>query len=385
MRKIRRTPYHSWLVGKLPEGCRHCVRGRKTVLLVTGLCSSRCWYCPLSARKKGRDVIVANEWWIKKPAEVLEEARLCSSTGAGFTGGDPLYRIDRTVKYIRLFKKRFGKRFHIHLYTTGRSATRRNLRRLYDAGLDEIRFHPDFLKSDFSRSPGLEMALEFDWDVGCEIPVIPGRLKETEKFIDYISSLGVRFLNLNELEISETNVNEMHERGFRAVSDASSAVKGSREAGLKLLQYCARNTRLNVHFCTVKLKDAVQLRNRLKRRAKNVAKEYDIVTGDGLLIRGALYLPELTPSFGYQDKLERLTQQTRRSYLSKLSRTARRLSETLGIPPILLEVDRRRLRILTGAWVAEELADEIKKAGLKPAVVEEYPTWDSLCVDLRML
>ena len=51
----------------------------------------------------------------------------------------------------------------------------------------------------------------------------------------------------------------------------------------------------------------------------------------------------------------------------------------------LIEVDERRLRLLTGAWVVEELAEALKAAGLRPAIVEEYPTWDGLITDLKAL
>jgi len=385
MRRIERTPYHSWRIGKLPEGCRLCVKGRKTVLLATGLCASGCWYCPLSAMKRGRDVVVANEWWVKGDEDILKEVKLCSSRGAGITGGDPLCRIDRTVKYIRMLKKRFGRKFHIHLYTTGKDATPENLRRLYQAGLDEIRFHPHFLSPKFERSEGLEAALKFGWNVGCEIPAIPGKIRETKGFIDYISSVGVKFLNLNELEISETNAGGMEERGFRPAGESSFAVSGSREAAMKLLSYCAKNTNLSVHYCTVKLKDAVQLRNRIKLRAGNVAKEYDIITDEGLLVRGAIYLPELSPSFDYAGKIRRIGKSARKRILAALERKKAELYGRFGVPKSLMEIDERKLRILSGAWIAEELAKEIKSIGLAPAVVEEYPTWDGLCVDLRML
>lgn len=38
-----------------------------------------------------------------------------------------------------------------------------------------------------------------------------------------------------------------------------------------------------VHYCSSSLKDAVQLRNRIMRRAKNVVKNYEIITDDGTL------------------------------------------------------------------------------------------------------
>ncbi len=385
MKKIIKTQHHSWRIGNLPEGCKHCIRGAKTVLLVTGLCSSGCWYCPLSERKKGKDIVVANEWWIKKDSEILREAELCDSSGAGITGGDPLCRIDRTVRYIKLLKKKFGKKFHIHLYTSGELATHENLGRLYNAGLDEIRFHPDFLNPKFKKSHGLENALKFRWSVGCEIPVIPGEFEKTKKFVDYANRIGVDFLNLNELEMSETNADGMEKHDFEPISDVSFAVNGSREMAMKLLEYCAKNTKLRVHFCTVKLKDGVQLKNRMKRRAKNIAKDYDIITDEGLLVRRAIYLPEFVPSFHYKKKIESIKIEKRKIILKKLSKKVVELKRRFQIPSNLIEADARKLRILTGAWIVEEIAKDLKKSGLKSAVVEEYPTWDGLCVDLRML
>jgi hypothetical protein len=383
MRKIVETRHYSRRVGKLPEGCRLCVRGAKLVLLATGLCGGRCWYCPLSESKKNRDVVVANEWWVERDWDILEEARLCDAEGAGITGGDPLCRLGRTVHYIQLLKRKFGKKFHLHLYTTTRYATPQALRRLNKAGLDEIRFHPDFLKSADLKP--IREALKYDWDVGCEIPVVPGQYRQTVRFIDEIDRVGVHFLNLNQFEVSETNAKSLEDAGHFAESDVSFAVKGSSAMAEKLLKYCAEKTGLRVHYCTVRLKDGVQLRNRLKRRARNVAKEYDIVTKDGLLLRGAFYLPETTPSFSYRGMLDKLKPNQKAVLMRRLQSALKNIRRSHHLPKQLIEVDDRRLRLLTGAWIAEELADEAKALGLKPAVVEEYPTWDGLITDLRRL
>ena len=380
MKRITKTPYYSMLLGEMPDGCKMCVKGAKLVLFATGVCASRCWYCPLSARKKNKDVVIANEWWVKNDKDVLEEAHLCNSLGAGITGGDPLLRLERTLHYIKLLKKTFGRDFHIHLYTPGTLASVKNLKRLYSAGLDEIRFHP----KEKDRQ-AVKNALQYDWKVGCEIPVIPGEGMRIKKFIDFIDETGIDFLNLNELEFSETNMEQMLSHGMRTVNDVSYAIKGSHQLALKLLAYCQKNTNLNVHYCTIKLKDKVQLGNRLKRRAKNAAKEYDITTKEGLFIRGAVYLPDLYPSFNYNDKLQKLTAGQKNTYLLRLKRAAGMLAREFKIPKKLIELDQQRLRLLTGAWIIEDIASGIKKNGLKPAIVEEYPTWDALCVDLRFL
>lgn len=221
--------------------------------------------------------------------------------------------------------------------------------------------------------------------MGCEIPVIPGHHRETVKFIRGIDELGVGFLNLNQLEISETNMEELSRRGYEAESDTSFAVKGSETLAGKLLKYCAENTRLKVHYCTVKLKDNVQLKNRLKRRAKNTSKNYDIVTDEGLLIRGALYHHKTLPSYGYNRKIDGIKPAEKTRILRLLEAARSKLTGKCGVPSDMVEVDRRRLRILTGAWIAEELAKEVSSWGLKAAVVEEYPTWDGLIADLKVL
>ena len=85
------------------------------VLLITGRCSTGCFYCPLSLEKKGRDVLYANERKCTTDEEVLDEARMIGAEGTGITGGDPVQSIERTLHFIRLLKGEFGERHHIHL------------------------------------------------------------------------------------------------------------------------------------------------------------------------------------------------------------------------------------------------------------------------------
>ena len=144
--KINKTPWHSWCTGKIAKGCAYCVQGRKLVLFVTGICPRKCYFCPVSDQKYGKDVIYANERVISADSankDILEEADSMQAKGAGITGGDPLMKLDRTISYIKLLKEKFGARFHIHLYTSLDLVTEESLKKLFEAGLDEIRFHPD--------------------------------------------------------------------------------------------------------------------------------------------------------------------------------------------------------------------------------------------------
>ena len=380
--KISKTPYYSWRIGELADGCKHCVKGEKLVLFVTGLCSARCDFCPISDKKLYKDVAYANERQFEPEGTnaIIEEARACSAKGAGITGGDPLVKLDRTIKYIKLLKKEFGKKFHIHLYTPLVLVNEKSLKKLYDAGLDEIRFHPKLDKEE--DWPKIMLAknkrLGFKWKVGVEIPVIPGKEEETKLLIDFIAD-KIDFLNLNELELADNAVWRNREN-VKCKDELSYAIKGSEELAKKLLKYC-ESLGIRTHFCTCKLKDRVQLANRIKRRAENVKQEFDLMTDEGMLVRGALYLPELAPGFGYHDKLSRISEGRKRKILNKLKSIRERVLQDEELPSRLVLVDEHKLRLITSAWLAKIIkADDVVKA-----VVTEYPTFDALEIEVDIL
>ena len=110
--------FHSYQLKELPRGCQYCIRGEKLVLFVTGICPRECSFCPVSDEKYRQDVIFANERKVNSPSDLIKEAELMQAKGAGITGGDPLAKLNRTLEYIRLLKEKFGKQFHLHLYTS---------------------------------------------------------------------------------------------------------------------------------------------------------------------------------------------------------------------------------------------------------------------------
>jgi len=367
MGQITKTKFYSHKIGALCKGCTQCIKGRKLVLYVTGLCHRSCYFCPLSDSRKNQDIIWANEKLVKKDKEIIDEARLNGSMGAGITGGEPLLKLSRTLKYIKMLKKEFGPKFHIHLYTSLELITYDKLKKLYNAGLDEIRFHPDLECQDYWDR--LILAKNFTWKVGVEIPVIPGKYDETLQLVDYLKG-KVDFLNLNELEISDNNANSLNEKGYVCKDNISYAIKGSSQMALQLMKYL-ESSNLKVHFCTGKLKDKVQLGNRLKLRAKNVAKRYDVITEDGTLLRGVFYLARLAPGISLKKKLLKVDRKKTLLELNKLKKT---LMKEYDIPSILIEVDKERLQILTASWVVDELKLD------NSAIIEEYPTSDRLIV-----
>ncbi len=260
------------------KGCVLCRRGAKLVLFVTGLCRRNCWYCPLSRERKDRDVVFANDRKVHSVRDVLAEAEVMSALGSGITGGEPLLVLDRVVEYCSSLKDTFGREHHIHLYT-GSAPARDELTSLRGF-VDEIRLHPPqeswarILDSPYARSA--EWAREMGFEVGIEVPALPG-------LDGLVPSLPlIDFLNINELEWGEYCADEMRRRRLSPADGLHNAIKNSHRWAIPLRK------EKKVHWCTSSFKDSVQLRERLKRIARNTARPFEEVTGDGTVVYGVL-------------------------------------------------------------------------------------------------
>jgi pyruvate formate-lyase activating enzyme-like uncharacterized protein len=371
LKSIKKLDKNSLYIGKIAKGCKLCGKGAKMVLLVTGKCSRRCFYCPLSEEKKGNDVIFANEMEVYQDQNLIVEAKLINALGTGITGGDPMTVPNRTIRYIKLLKQTFGPGHHIHLYTAARFDNK-YIRKLARAGLDEIRFHPPV--STWGKNlkwfdKSILMALKTEMDVGVEIPVIPEFKSKIIRLIYTLDDLGVHFINLNELEYSATNWEVLNARGYTVKTDISSAVKCSESTAHDILQDLSKGSlNLGVHYCSSGYKDGVQLRNRIMRRAKNIAKKHHIITDDGTLLKGII---EINNILG---KTETEINAELKSLISELKRT-------FEIPNSLLGIDKDLSRVEIAPWVLEEIAGDIDRNRFDCFIVEEYPTADRLEVE----
>ena len=148
--------------------------------------------------------------------------------------------------------------------------------------------------------------------------------------------------------------------------------------------YC-REAGFKVHYCTATLKDKVQFYERIKRRAKNIALPTDIITREGTLKRGTVYLRELKPSFGYNKKMEEMPKEERQEYVKQLNSMRKYSVDQFKLKENELHVDERKLRLLTSTKLVNNLKLKYKHLRMVPAIVEEYPTWDQLEIEIMFL
>jgi len=333
------------------------------VLFVTGLCDSSCYYCPLSEEKIGKDVVFADEMPVSTDQDILFEVEAIRGEGTGISGGDPLCSFKRTLEYIRLLKSEYGPDFHIHLYTSKSTIAQEDLEQLKDAGLDEIRFHPQ--TKDWS---GIERALAIGLVVGIEVPAIPGQFEKLQQTAVRAEEIGVSFLNLNELEASETNFEQLKAQGMRLTDLASASIAGSAEVARKIIDWASKNLdSLSVHFCSARYKDAVQLRNRLERRLKQTMREFEQRDEDDtLLVLGVI----------------RATHRTQLNEV-QLKKIYQILQEEFEVPSDMMNIDTIRMRIEIAPWILEEISNELKdilrdSMPLEIGIAYEYPSWDRM-------
>ncbi len=338
------------------------------VLFITGLCDKGCWYCPVSRDKMYRDVVYANERQVHVGEwdGLLEEAVAMDAKGAGITGGDPMVVPHRVMEISRLLKAEFGPEFHLHLYTSCEFDIS-VLEDVKAAGLDEIRFHPDpeeyGAMEDSWHDAAIREAIRVGLTTQVEIPCIPGRGDDIVALAHYLESVGAHGLNLNELEASPPNAAALRERSLEMVDDESQSIAGSRETALAVLDSwrahrMTTGSRFTVHFCSSPYKDAIQLTQRLRRRAGTVAREFEEVSEEGTLAFGVL-----RPADGLAGEL------------------AERLRAEFEVPPQWIDIKDGAVE--TAPAVAEELAESgcFEDLGVTGWISEVYPTSDRIEVE----
>ncbi len=351
-RKIRRSRFNSLYVGLLPLGCRLCLKGAKLVVFLTGKCNINCFYCPISLERKGKNVTYANEAPVTVYDDILREAETMSAEGASITGGEPLLYPEKVLNIIALLKDSFGKKFHIHLYTNALKLNDNLLHELESTGLDELRIH-------VANNVILKKVVRISWkelstlSVGAEIPAIPEMKGFFVKTIRKLQETGFKFININELEFSDSNKEELMCRGYKVRNGSLYGVEGSEETAIFLLKEIARQRSLSGHYCPSFIKDGVQLRMRLSRRAKKIKKPYETEIEKGVLCKAVIYC---------KNNLE-------------LLKIKKYLLDRYSLKEKLVFLNRDKERIETVYWLIDEFSNDPLLKKYKMGVVEELATY----------
>jgi len=188
-------------------------------------------------------------------------------------------------------------------------------------------------------------------EVGVELPCEPDKEAQLFALLDDLATVPVSFLNLNELEITVGNQENMDVRGFNLSGGITAAAEGSAELAIRLKE-AAADKPYHLKFCTAKYKDAGQLRNRFKRRGQATLRPYEVLSDDDTVLFGAI------PT-SLEDAQEDMAE----------------LREELGMAQGWLRYDAVHQRIELPLSLAEELAEVLE---VPVMLVEVHPTHERL-------
>jgi len=248
------------------------------VLFISEGCYANCFYCPLSAERRRVGALYVDEEIAADPLDVVDEIAAVGARGLAVTGGEPLLALPRLVEVLRLVRDVFGRSIHVHLYTSAYPVPLTAFDKLIDL-VDEIRVHP---VSETSWVVLEKLARENVFDVGVEVPSLP--IEPLMKAVVREAwKRGARFVNLNELEVSPTNLQRLVVRGFEPAEDGKS-VKGSLDVALRVLRWAEEEgIDVGIHVCPADYKDRIQHRRRLARKVRGIAPR-SIVAEDGIAV-----------------------------------------------------------------------------------------------------
>lgn len=196
--------YMSFDDRSISPGCMACKSGGWLCLFVGTRCNATCPHCPNHTVNSGIDVATATGMGgLVNTETILKKLEQPYFKGVGISGGEPMMYMDTLVEWITEIKAKYP-HLYVWNYTNGILATEKNLRRLADAGVDEVRF--DLAAENYSQQvlDNMKTATEIIPSVGIEVPVIIEQYHDLIKTIDFADSIGVKYLNLHDLYVNDT-------------------------------------------------------------------------------------------------------------------------------------------------------------------------------------
>ena len=187
------------------------------------------------------------------------------------------------------------------------------------------------------------------------MPCEPDKEEQLFALLDTLHASPVQFLNLNELEITVGNQENMDVRGFNLSGGITAAAEGSADLALRLKE-AANDLDFHLKFCSARYKDAGQLRARFKRRGQANLRPYEVLSDDDTIVFGAIP----TSLEDAKDDVEELRQE-------------------LAIADGWIRYDAQHQRIELPLSLAEELAEVMSVA---VHLIEVHPTHDRLEVGM---
>lgn len=262
----------SFIWGAISPSCEDCRTGDGSSTYIVSLkCNRDCFFC---TNKNQHNYSCHNDNVNNIVAEFdADLRRFGNMRSAGITGGEPLLFMDECISFIKHVKSK-DEKINVRIYTNGDLATEESLKRLGEAGLDEIRFG---LKPDESGNveeilySNLENAVKYIPRAMVEMPCLPEQLESMKSILDRLENIGIYGINILEFLFPWVHADEYAKHGYkisrkpyRVLFDYDYAggvsVAGSEICCMELLKYAAgKKFKMGVHYCSLENKLTAQV------------------------------------------------------------------------------------------------------------------------------
>ena len=225
--RIKELEFHAFghcvHIGKLSPGCMRCF-----VPDIVGDnynfgpdCNAKCPYCPTGGLSRDNP---PDENRFDHKVGLLKRLMKAKSSPyhpiISFSGGgEPLLYLDYIKYYMDFYKEWesvLDKKPWYYLYTNGLAADLDTVLKLKELGFNEMRFHLG--ASNFSKQAykNLSLAAQYMEVITVETPAWPPYREKLFDMLPIIEDIGVKHLNLGEIEITPYNRDNI----FKSLPDA---------------------------------------------------------------------------------------------------------------------------------------------------------------------
>ena len=270
---------------RFPQGCRSCLLGTGlSAIRRTNRCNIQCKFCYNYGELDQIPPIGEGLWEIGGTKFREDDLELLLSvypkpTGISYVYLEPFMEIEKYYGVVRKFREAG---VHQHLYTNGLLATEDSLRKLGEAGLDELRFNLGASNCADAVIENICLAKKYIPQVGIETPMTPEFWETFRRKKDAVLATGLDFINCAELHLNPNNIGNYWGENFYMYRQGYLSPIWSREITLKLMKMAAEERwPIAVHDCSNRTKFARDLNLRAKEGgwfgASSYGSEFDSI------------------------------------------------------------------------------------------------------------
>ncbi len=253
---------------RFPRGCCSCLFGTGLgAVRKTSKCNMACDFCYNFGEMNEQPPIGENMWEIGGTKFREEDIDLLlriqkKPTGIAYVYLEPFMEIE---KYYGMISKFHQAGVYQHLYTNGTLSTEENLKKLGEAGLDELRFNLGASDCADQVIENIGIAKQYIPHVGIETPMTREFFKTFMQKKQSVLETGLDFINAAELHLNPNNIENYEEEEMYVYRQGYLSPICSRDLTLKFMKTASEEGwKPTVHDCSNHTKFARDLNLRAR-------------------------------------------------------------------------------------------------------------------------